>query len=130
MKKLIFSSIFFVVSQAAFSQVAYHDAIALRKYVQPLGTNNRFQALGPGDTDGFIKILKKYINPAERNAIKNSKDLHEMFTASGNLFLTTYLNSGGTTSDDDDPEVPTDKSLSLKSIGALNVTNIAMSCNN
>ncbi|MBO0321832.1 hypothetical protein J0X14_05950 [Muricauda sp. CAU 1633] len=95
MKKSFF--LFYLLLSFGFlshAQVAYYDVVELEKYLQQSGNNFRFQGL-QGDRDGFIKILKKYIEPSNRNNISTSKDLYDYFLSQGNTFLTPYLDSIG-----------------------------------
>lgn len=125
MKKHLVSIVMIIFScHLIFAQVAYKDAADLRKYIQQSGTKYTFQGL-PGDTRGFIEILKKYVEPAERDNIKNSRDLYDYFNGFDNSFLTEYLNSGGSVSAIGDPTVPTAESISGLTSGGINVTNIA-----
>lgn len=123
-KSIIISLVLYIICNVSMAQTAYYDAVDLKKYVQKSGSNLRFQAL-PGDTDGFIKILKKYVKPSARDTLNNSKDLFNYFEASGNKFITAYLNSGGVLSSSDDLKVATGISKTGSATGGLNVTSVA-----
>ncbi len=126
MKKFVFILITSLITiNLSNAQIAFHDAEELKKYLRPSGPG-AFK-FGPisGDTDGYIKILKKYVDLAQRPNIKNSRDLHNYFNSKGNSFIANYLNSGGSFSAAGDPPVTTAAFNSISKIGSLNVTNIA-----
>ncbi len=123
MKKAIFFIVAFLLTvNVSIAQIAFQDAVELKEYLRPSGANAFRFAQVPDN--GYIKILKKYVDPAQQPNIKNAKDLHNYFSAKGNPFITKYLNSSGHPSQAGDPTVPTDNFSVSKSGGSI-VTNIA-----
>ncbi len=107
------------------AQIAYQDAIELRKYALPSGSDLKFQALEDGD-EGYIGILMKYLDLPDGQSEITKNELTRYYTEADNLFITEYLNPNGglDSAREGDKFTPAEASFG-NPINGLNITTIA-----
>ena len=124
MRKLILLATSFAICGAVSGQVADHDAIELRLYLKeipPASGQYKFSKKSDDDLDGFIRILKKYVEKSARDTINTANDLFKYFDHQENPFLKDFLpENAGAILDDSSPDLPANKALNLSSFENLN----------